>query len=128
MKIHPNDFILEELYLCLDSEHRTVLEHLSRCSYCRHRLQYLKNRRREPPEVAMASYDEVIDRGQQALAGQFQAMEKERFEAPGLFVELLGHPPEQREPPDPRLPPAPDVGPFRATDRAESGDLYPEPD
>lgn len=97
MKIHPNDFILEELYLCLDSEHRTVLEHLSRCSYCRHRLQYLKNRRREPPEVAMASYDEVIDRGQQALAGQFQAMEKERFEAPGLFVELLGHPPEQRE-------------------------------
>lgn len=95
MKIHPNDFVLEGLYLSLDQEYRKAFEHFSWCSSCRHRFQYIKNRGHQPADLA--SYDEVIDRGQRALESYRRALEKERSEAPGLFVELMGQPKEQRE-------------------------------
>ena len=91
MKIHPNDLVLEEFYLSLGSEHRELLDHLIRCSICRSRLHYLP--RSHDGEV---SYEEALDRGQESLETRQVALEKERSEAPSLFVELMACPRDRR--------------------------------
>ncbi|HEX9944434.1 MAG TPA: hypothetical protein VGG03_20685, partial [Thermoanaerobaculia bacterium] len=107
MKIHPNDFSLEEFLLSLSKEHLGVVEHLTRCATCRRRfLGFLRHR---PGPLAKkiadvlpwrgrpADYSPVFQESQQNLQDRESAMLKERMEAPGLFVELTGYPPEQRD-------------------------------
>lgn len=97
MKIHPNDLALEEFYLSLGSEHRSLLEHVASCSACVHRLQLLTHKRqREAIGEGKPSYEEALDRGQQMLENRQVALEKERWDAPALFVELMECSPEQR--------------------------------
>jgi tetratricopeptide (TPR) repeat protein len=98
LKIHPNDPILEELYLFLGSEQRTVLEHLVSCSDCRDRLRLLIEQRpqAEARERRMG-YDEVLERGQRVIERHRAALDAERNEAPSLFVELMGYPRGKRD-------------------------------
>jgi tetratricopeptide (TPR) repeat protein len=97
LRIHPNDFVLEEFYLSLGSEHRSLLEHVAACSACVDRLQVLMNQhRRDAQGEGKASYEEVLDRGQQVLEDRQAVLERERSDAPALFVELMGASSEQR--------------------------------
>jgi tetratricopeptide (TPR) repeat protein len=92
LKIHPNDLVLEEFYLSLGSEHRELVNHLIRCSICRSRLYYLPR-----PHDGEVSYEEVLDRGQEAVESRQAALERERSEAPSLFVELMACPQDRRD-------------------------------
>ncbi|MFL6193795.1 MAG: hypothetical protein ACJ75H_06460 [Thermoanaerobaculia bacterium] len=102
MKIHPNDQILEELLLSLGGELRPVLRHLARCAYCRSRLFYLPRPPRASEgataEPASGSGNEpMLARSRRTVLEAEAAMETERDAAPGLFVELLEQPAEQRD-------------------------------
>lgn len=101
MKIHPHDDVLEEFLLSLSRGHLTVLRHLQWCAYCRSRLAYLPRvRKAEAPaaEADRTSADEIAQEETERLVADCEAaMERERDEAPGLFLELLEQPEDQRE-------------------------------
>jgi tetratricopeptide (TPR) repeat protein len=97
LKIHPNDLVLEEFYLFLGSEHQALLMHVAGCSECRNRLRRLTQRRgQRMVEDERYAYEGILDRGQQLLEKRQKALEKERSEAPALFVELTACSQEQR--------------------------------
>jgi len=96
LRIHPNDLVLEEFFLSLGSERRSLLEHMVSCSSCGDRLQALMHQHRIEALRGKPSYEEVLDRGQQVLENRQVVLEKERSDAPALFVELMESPPEQR--------------------------------
>lgn len=96
LKIHPNDLLLEELYLSLDIERRSLLEHVIPCPSCRGRFQRLVQRHQKKP-AGEFDYDPVLDRSEDVLEERSRRLEAERGKAPGLFVELTGHAPEQQE-------------------------------
>jgi tetratricopeptide (TPR) repeat protein len=107
LKIHPNDFALEEFLLSLSREHLVIVEHLSRCATCRrrfmgftrHRSGMLANRLAEVLHWPQGpdDYGPVLREHEQSFREREQSMAKERLEALGLFVELTGHPAEQRD-------------------------------
>ncbi|MFL6194601.1 MAG: hypothetical protein ACJ75H_10560 [Thermoanaerobaculia bacterium] len=106
MKIHPNDFSLEEFLLSLSKEHLGVVEHLIGCSTCRRRFMGLLRHRpgvqtrrganvlawREQP----TDYGRMLDGEDQQFQARERALAQERLESPGLFVELMRCPVEQR--------------------------------
>lgn len=98
MTIHPNDDVLEEFLLSLERGHLTVLRHLQWCAYCRSRLAYLPRRMKAEPEVAgtdrAAAHEVALEETARAVAECEAALERERDEAPGLFLELLDQPAE----------------------------------
>jgi tetratricopeptide (TPR) repeat protein len=101
LKIHPHDDVLEEFLLSQESGHLAVLRHLQWCAQCRARLVYLPRERaaeRAPAQgVTISTYERAIEESRK-VAGQWEAaLERERDEAPGLFVELLGQSLDQRE-------------------------------
>jgi tetratricopeptide (TPR) repeat protein len=96
VKLHPNDEVLEEFLLSLNRAHREVVEHITRCAVCRARLRYLPRQgTREPAAVSGADYGAVLDRAAERLGALTANLEQERYEAPGLFVELTETPPEK---------------------------------
>jgi tetratricopeptide (TPR) repeat protein len=101
LKIHPHDDVLEEFLLSQESGHLAVLRHLQWCAQCRTRLAYLPRER--PTETAptrngvLAGYERVIEESQRTAGEWEAALERERDAAPGLFLELLEQPAEQRE-------------------------------
>jgi tetratricopeptide (TPR) repeat protein len=102
LKIHPHDDVLEEFLLSQESGHLTVLRHLQWCAYCRSRLAYLPRERHaeaKPPmrDGALAGYERALEEGRRTLEEREAALDEERDEAPGLFVELLDQPADQRE-------------------------------
>lgn len=106
MKIHPNDFSLEEFLLSLSKEHLGVVEHLIRCATCRRRFMAMTRRRTGalgkiadilPWAMRPADYSSSLHDTQQEFRSRERSMTKERMEAPSLFVELTGYPAEQRE-------------------------------
>ncbi len=96
MKIHPHDDVLEELLLSLDAGQLALLRHLQWCAYCRSKLAYL------PREVGVdaanaeagevPAYEVALEETARIVAEREAAMERERDEAPGLFLELLEQP------------------------------------
>lgn len=106
MKIHPNDFSLEEFLLSLSQEHLLIVEHLARCATCRRRLSGFLRHRSGPLARKLADvlpwsgtpveYGPILAIQEHALRERERAMAKERSEAPGLMVELTGYPSEQR--------------------------------
>jgi tetratricopeptide (TPR) repeat protein len=96
LRIHPNDMILEEFYLSLGSEHQALLVHLASCSECCGRLRRLTQRRGRVVEDESPAYEIALERGQRLLERRQAALEKERSEAPALFVELMACSQEQR--------------------------------
>lgn len=106
MKIHPSDALLEELMVALGSEHRELLEHLVDCSHCRARLCSLPDPSADgrPKRstnvlgwVRSSDYDASLERSARDLRSREAVLRKERGEAPGFYVELMAHPPGQRE-------------------------------
>ncbi len=97
MKIHPNDQSLEELLLSLDDRQESMVRHLGWCGLCRSKLAYLP--RPHPPEKDPPAKQEsdVLAETRRAVSEWQTAMEKERDDAPGLFVELLNQPAEDRD-------------------------------
>jgi len=102
LKIHPNDQVLEELLLALSDEQRSLIRHLTFCGYCRSRTVYLPRPLR--PETAALSgkrgapvYETALEKSRATVSEREAALEKERDDAPGLFVELLEQPAEHRD-------------------------------
>ena len=107
MKIHPNGFVLEDFLLSLSNERLHVLDHLIQCPACQE--QVLAIRRRHPGPVAKkvaevlgwpgdpARYNGPIQESEVVAEGHLAVLKEERAVAPGLYVELLKHPAEQRE-------------------------------
>jgi tetratricopeptide (TPR) repeat protein len=105
LKIHPNEFTLEEFLLSLSRQHLEVVEHLVGCLTCRRRFQGFVRQRSLSKRTADVlpwprqsnEYGPALAESGQVLLHRERAMAKERLEAPGLFVELARYPPEQRE-------------------------------
>jgi len=101
VKIHPHDDVLEEFLLSLDSGHLAMLRHIQWCAYCRSRLAYLPREARDETAAAgtgrLAPYESVLDETSRIVADCEAALEHERDEAPGLFLELLEQSADQRE-------------------------------
>lgn len=96
MKLHPSDAVLEEFLLSLSDSHRAVVEHIARCSACRARLTYLpRPGERESALSPAADYGAAIERAAARVEELSFDRERERYEAPGLFVELIETPPEK---------------------------------
>ena len=95
MKIHPNDDVLEGFVLSLDDRDRSLLRHLGLCPYCRSRLHYLPR----PLVQAMTGNPESTAgaESRRALTEWEAILQKERDDAPGLFVELLDQPAADRD-------------------------------
>lgn len=107
MKVHPNNFVLEEFYLSLSKDHLTLMEHLIWCQTCRHRLEGIRDRHLEGAARRIAEvlpwpgpstdYTEAFRGSRKTVRDRDRALAKERAEAPGLFVELTGCPADQRD-------------------------------
>lgn len=103
MRFHPSDMVLEEFYLSQAGEHQALLAHLVRCTRCSLHFQDVLERAKhataavgEATEMGAAGYEEILDRAESLLADRERAVAKERAAAPGLFVELMKHTPEQQ--------------------------------
>lgn len=102
MRIHPNDFALEEFLLSLSREHLGVVDHLVRCATCRRRFWGALQHRSGPAARRIADvlkwpmsapdYGPAIRESEQILHERGRMLAGERLEAPGLFVELTRHP------------------------------------
>lgn len=105
MKIHPNALLLEELSLSAGSQRRRLLDHLIGCSRCRGRLRDLPRPEDGAEMIATAlrfskgsgDYGESMKRSLRAAQALERAMERERKEAPGHYLELMEYPAGQRE-------------------------------
>lgn len=107
MKIHPNEFVLEEFLLSLSRERLEVVEHLARCAHCRRRLQGLRRCRQGPVLEKIATvlqwpqksvdYEPSFQETERVLQNRECALAEERAEALGLFMELTVYPSERRE-------------------------------
>lgn len=96
MKLHPTDAVLEEFLLSLNRAHRAVVEHVTRCSACRARLRYLPRRGKVAHAASLITdYGAALDRATERLGALRADLEQERYEAPGLFVELTETSPEK---------------------------------
>lgn len=104
MRIHPSDLVLEEFYLSQAGEHQALLAHLVRCPRCTLHFQSVVERAAqhivpgggEPTDEEALDYGVILDRAESLLADRERTVAKERAAAPGLFVELLKHTPEQQ--------------------------------
>jgi tetratricopeptide (TPR) repeat protein len=102
VKIHPNDDALEEFLLSLADPHRALVRHLAMCAYCRSRIAYLPRpvplRPDTPPgRDVIPGYELVLAESRRSLSAWGAGLEKERDDAPGLYVELLGQPAEAHD-------------------------------
>lgn len=107
MRIHPNEFLLEEFLRSLSTEHLEVVEHLARCAACRRQLQAFTRPRSGPVARKIADvlqwprkavdYEPVIRETERVIQAQERALAEERAAAPGLFIELTKFPAEQRD-------------------------------
>ncbi len=107
MKIHPNNFALEELLLSLSQERLSVVDHLVQCATCRRRFSGLLRSSSGPLARKLADvllwpgksqdYGPIIDEKEKDFRSRRQLLARERAEAPGLFVQLMNVPQAQRE-------------------------------
>jgi len=102
VKIHPHDDVLEEFLLSQENGHLAVLRHLQWCAYCRSRLAYLpREARAEAGASALsrpaAAYETAFEESGRTATDWEAVLERERNEAPGLFLEILEEPVERRE-------------------------------
>jgi tetratricopeptide (TPR) repeat protein len=115
LKIHPSDFLLEEVLFYLDGEQQVLMRHLASCCHCRTRLGHLSGKHRarqtsaRPMGVALTvraaglsnrpsdfDYGPAIERSERRYLERVQALNQERAEAPALISELLAVPSEKR--------------------------------
>lgn len=94
MKKHPTEPRLEGFYLSQSEEDREILTHLMLCPRCRARLGEIAERHDTSarPEPEGAARRPAFG---SAPSGFAFALTAERLEAPELFVDLTGQPPER---------------------------------
>jgi tetratricopeptide (TPR) repeat protein len=100
VKIHPNDDALEEFLLSLDERHRSLVRHLAWCAYCRSRLAHLPRPLPLSPETGRGAgtrEEATLVATRLSILEWGPGLERERDDAPGLFVELLEQPAEARD-------------------------------
>ncbi|HSF40889.1 MAG TPA: tetratricopeptide repeat protein [Thermoanaerobaculia bacterium] len=107
MKIHPSGFVLEEFLLSLSNEHLSVVDHLIQCPACQEQVRAMRHRYPGPVAKKLAEvlgwpgdparYSEPIRKSEDVAEGYLALLKEERAAAPGLYVELVKHPSEQRE-------------------------------
>jgi tetratricopeptide (TPR) repeat protein len=107
LKIHPNEFLLEELLRSLSREHLEVVEHLAGCVTCRRHLKGFPRRRSGPIAAKLADvlqwpqqtvdYGSALRETERTLEHRELALAQERAEAPSLFLELTRCSLEQRD-------------------------------
>lgn len=107
MKVHPNNLVLEEFLLSLSKDHLALVEHLTWCKTCRHRVHGLRDRHLKraakriaevlPWPEAPAGYADAFRGSTSAVQERDRVLAKERAEAPGLFLELVKYPADQRD-------------------------------
>ncbi|HSF43209.1 MAG TPA: hypothetical protein VLT87_25640 [Thermoanaerobaculia bacterium] len=107
MKIHPSSLLLEEFLLSLSNEHLSVVDHLIQCPACQEQVWAIRRRHPGPIAKKVAEvlgwsgdsdrYSEPIRKSEDVAEGYLALLQEERAAAPGLYVELSKHPPEQRE-------------------------------
>lgn len=95
MKIHPNEETLEELLMFLGKDQERLIRHLVWCASCRSKLVYLPRPR--PVEEAAPTQEIMIPEIRQAVLERQTALQRERDQAPGLFLELLEQPADRRD-------------------------------
>ncbi|MBW8877280.1 MAG: hypothetical protein JF614_20135 [Acidobacteria bacterium] len=106
MKVHPHDFLLEELAAALPGEHLDLLQHLAGCESCRERLAARRTQRAGPLTARLADvlpwpatepeYDRALGAVRQGLLSHAHTLAAERAEAPARLAELLEQTPERR--------------------------------
>jgi tetratricopeptide (TPR) repeat protein len=107
LKIHPNEFLLEELLRSLPREHLEVVEHLAGCVTCRRHLHGFPRRHSGPVAAKLADvlqwprrrvdYGETLQETERVVELRELALAEERTQAPDFFLELTGCPSEQRD-------------------------------
>lgn len=107
MKIHPNEFLLEEFLRALSGEHLELVEHLASCAPCRLRFGNFTRGRSGPVAQKVADvlqwpqrpvdYGRTFHATERVLRDRECTLAAERSEAPDLLAELIGHPAEQRD-------------------------------
>lgn len=106
MKIHPRELSLRDLTSSPESQHRTVVEHLTSCDRCRKRLAAISGHRLRPladrlaevltcPRWGDADYGRAIATAENRCLVYARALEAERADAPARLAELREHPPER---------------------------------
>ncbi|MEA2602755.1 MAG: hypothetical protein QOF89_3747 [Acidobacteriota bacterium] len=106
MKVHPHEYLLEELVSALPGEHLDLLHHLAGCESCRERLAVLRTQRAGPFAARLAGvlpwpvaepeYDRALGAVQERLLDHAQTLARERAEAPARLAELMEQTPERR--------------------------------
>lgn len=97
MRIHPNDFLIQDLLTATSDESGDVLDHVIGCTDCQTQFKALLRARPSPPTPSNSSgYGEVIDRLSPRARQLEAAAAKERSEAPALLAQLLEQPAERR--------------------------------
>lgn len=101
MKIHPNKLLLEELLLSLGEDHRVILDHLVQCASCQRNIVELRLQYGKSPAKILGwpadPYQEALDRSVPEVETFSRVLNRERAQAPALFVELMGYPIPQRD-------------------------------
>lgn len=105
--MHPNGFVLEELLLSLSKEHLDVVDHLTQCPACLEQVRILRRSRPSPVAGRLAEvlgwsgepadYSVSLQKSGNVVRNHHALLKKERADAPGLFVELLKYPSDQRD-------------------------------
>jgi tetratricopeptide (TPR) repeat protein len=95
---HLTDLRMEGMFLAQSEEDREALLHILRCEPCRERFEEIGRRRMvQAVEAASRREGEGTDSPARPISARAALDARERAEAPGLFVELLGTLPEDRD-------------------------------
>ena len=96
MRIHPHDFLIQDLLTATSDESGDVLDHVIGCADCQTKFKALLRARPSPlTPPNLSGYGEVIDRLSPRARQLEASAAKERSEAPALVAQLLEQPAER---------------------------------
>src|SRR5215213_5903170 len=105
MRIHPSDFLIQDLLTSPSEESGHVLDHVIGCAGCQTQFKAMLRARPSPlttwfledsRDQSLSGYGEVLDRLSPRACQLEAAAGKERSEAPALLAQLLEQPAERR--------------------------------
>src|SRR5690349_3091070 len=98
MRIHPHEFLIQDLLTATSDESGDLLDHVIGCADCQTKFKAMLRARPSPPTLPNPfEYGKVLDRlSPRALQLEASAA-KERSEAPALLAQLLEQPAERRK-------------------------------
>jgi tetratricopeptide (TPR) repeat protein len=106
MRIHPHDFLIQDLLTAPSDESGDALDHVLGCADCQAKAKAMLRARPSPLTARFleesqsqtpGGYGEVLDRLSPRACQLQTAAERERSEAPALLSQLLEQPAERRK-------------------------------